>query len=148
MSDIAYRKRLVRKPYLKGTGLKDNTVYGVSKLQHLTENDLAFLVYSFSHLSKQEVADALNLLFNALIEALRYRKSIHIKNFGSFEYGPDKIKLQRREGKWVRIRVPEYIKIIPDGMLEAALERRSWGKRHVDQNTRFKKFSNSQDSVP
>ena len=148
MRDIAYRKRPVRKPYLKATGLKENTVYGVSKLQHITENDLAFLVYSFSHLTKQEVADALNLLFNALIEAMRYRKSIHIKNFGTFEYGPDRIKIQRRNGKWVRIRVPEYIKIVPDGMLEAALERKTWDKRYVNKDIRFKKFSSTQESVP
>ena len=148
MSDIAYRKRLVRKPYLKATGLKENTVYGVSKLKHITENDLAFLVYSFSHLTKQEVADALNLLFNALIEAMRYRKSIHIKNFGSFEYGPDKIKIQRRNGKWVRIRVPEHIRIVPDGMLEAALERKTWDKRYVNKDIRFKKFSDAQEAVP
>ena len=140
-------KRKLKKPYLRSLGIKDNTVYGVSKLEHITENDLAFLVYSFSHLTKQEVTDALNLLFNALIEAMRYRKSIRIKNFGTFEYGPKKRKIQRGEGKWVTITAPEYIKIIPEGMLESALERKQWSN-HANQNTRFKKFSETQEPIP
>ena len=140
-------KRKIKKPYLRDIGIKNNTVYGVSKLQHITENDLAFLVYSFSHLTKQEVTDALNLLFNALIEAMRYRKSIHIKNFGTFEYGPKKRKIQRGEGKWVIVTSPEYIKIVPEGMLEAALERKQWNS-DANQNTRFKKFSETQEPIP
>ena len=52
------------------------------QMYKITENDLAFLVYSFSHLTKQEVTDALNLLFNALIEAMGgIEKEISRKNF-------------------------------------------------------------------
>lgn len=143
---LAY-KRKIRKPYLKKLGLKENTVYGVSKLQRITENDLAFLVYSFSHLTKQEVTDALNLLFNALIEAMRYRKEIRIKNFGTFEYGPKKKLIKRKDSRWVTITSPEYIKLIPEGMLEAALQRRQYNS-DANQNTRFKKFSEAQEPIP
>lgn len=148
MTALAYKRRLIKKPYLKSLGLKENTVYGISKLEYITENDLAFLVYSFSHLSRQEVTDALNLLFNALIEAMRYRKSIRIKNFGTFEYGPKKTKLQRRNGRWVKVSSPEYIKIIPEGMLESALERKTVGVSDANKNSRFKKFSETQEPIP